>query len=321
MRTREAADGLRTTLASLTQEDARTWARIGYALDQVDVTGFWQGKAASFSEWLRTFAPSLGLREASLWRYLTAARYYQKLRLMLSERGVACPPLESLPANVSPENLELLAKLARVAPDDVLRTIATRVVSGSIKRAELRTTWQIYRPALGGRTARGTRGVAPTVDPTDPEQFDSLIEAQIVTVLMTTEPTWTGSKQPYLYTTMLRVSPEFGDDVHRKYVFDAVVITRAKRNSRTDFHGIEIRGENLYGPIHEVFEAQRPFCNYLWLAAPESASASWQVNIPEYVGLLEAHRQGVRILRKARRLDGELSGDLAKGLLLKALRH
>lgn len=123
-------DFLAREIAALTQGQSRSWAHIGYLLDRIDQTDYWRNEAKSFTEWLKGHAESLGLKESTLWRYLTAGRYYIKLREALTGRGVSCPPLGELPDKVSPENLELLSKLARVAPDNALQRLAEQVISG-----------------------------------------------------------------------------------------------------------------------------------------------------------------------------------------------
>ena len=95
-------DFLAREIAALTQGQSRSWAHIGYLLDRIDQTDYWRNEAKSFTEWLKGHAESLGLKESTLWRYLTAGRYYIKLREALTGRGVSCPPLGELPdPNVS----------------------------------------------------------------------------------------------------------------------------------------------------------------------------------------------------------------------------
>lgn len=118
-------------LAAVLRGDARTWAEIGRLLGSVEMHGLWREEAGSFTEWLRRFAQQLGKRgESSFWRYLTAGRYYIELRKQLLSRNVQCPLLQDLPERVSPENLELLSKLERVAPPDVMHNLSERVVAG-----------------------------------------------------------------------------------------------------------------------------------------------------------------------------------------------
>lgn len=313
---------LQRSIDRVTGSEVRAWAVIGHLLDQVDVTGFWQEHASSFSEWLRSFASSLGLGEASLWRYLASARYYKKLQETLSGRGVPCPQLNDLPGSVSPENLELLAKLARVAPDKVVQSIAARVVDGSIKRAEMRRTWEAYRPALAGRTARGTGVEVPTIDLRDSKQFHSVVEAQVFTSLSAADPAWTGIRRPHSFEIFHRIQPEFDKSARERFEFDAVVVTRASKNDPLEFHGIEIRGNGiLTASVIALLQKQLPYCNYLWLAIGAQSQEIDDCDLPAQVGLLVAEYNSVRVLRQAQPSIGKRTGDLAKGLLLRTLRR
>ena len=110
---------LEKNVAALVQRRTSSWALIGMILDQVDREKYWARDARSFSEWMRSFAPRIGMNESSLWRYLSASRYYQKLRKDLDlgkDRSLA-----RLAESVSAENLELLEKLERVVPEERIR--------------------------------------------------------------------------------------------------------------------------------------------------------------------------------------------------------
>lgn len=235
-------DFLAREIAALTQGQSRSWAHIGYLLDRIDQTDYWRNEAKSFTEWLKGHAESLGLKESTLWRYLTAGRYYIKLREALTGRGVSCPPLGELPDKVSPENLELLSKLARVAPDNALQRLAEQVISGGITRAELRTVWQAYRPALGGRTARGLGVPPPRINLRNREQFESLTEAMVLTSLASGDPSWSGIRNPDLYELFMHISPESDGATPRRYIFDAVAVIRDRKSDPLQIHGIEIAG-------------------------------------------------------------------------------
>ncbi len=304
-------------IATLVQGDVRTWARIGLLLEHVEKSGYWKNSSESFSEWLRTFGPSVNLKEASLWRYFTAARYYVQLRHTLLGKDISCPALFELPDNVSPENLELLSKLARVVPDDVLQNLAQQVVTGKVTRADLREKWQAYRTVLGGRTSRGKGVPIPRIDKADPQQFDSLLEAQVITALSMGGGEWIGIKHPHLYELLRNVRVESSE----KFIFDAVAILRRKKTDPLEFHGIEITGH--YYNTNQMMTLQRnlSYCDYLWLAFHEHSSRIFEGFKPVHIGLIVVDDNGVRVLRHAKRTDesGIHSGDLAKGLLLKAL--
>jgi len=255
-----------------------------------------------------------------MWRYLASARYYETLHDDLTKRGIECPRLVGLSASVSPENLELLAKFERAAPSDVYEEIAARVVHGSITRAEMRKVWSAYRPVLAGRTARGSGIPAPKANFTDPVQYDSMVEANIFKVLMLIGPAWMRSDKPYLYKIFHHVTPEFKSSKFR-FQFDAVVMTSKSRRAATEYHGIEIRGDNRLQDMEflERLERQRPYCHFLWIALEGHSSDARIYRTPQHVGLLAISCGHVRVLRQAVRGDGELSGDLAKGLLVYSL--
>ncbi len=315
-------DFLAREIAALTQDEPRSWAQIGHLLDGVDRTDYWRQEAKSFTEWLKGRSESLGLKESTLWRYLTASRYYIKLRDTLTGRGVSCPPLGELPGKVSPENLELLSKLARVAPDDVLQRLAEQVISGGITRAELRTAWQAYRPALGGRTARGLGVPPPRINLRNREQFESLTEAMVLTSLASGDPSWSGIRNPDFYELFMQISPESVGAVPRRYTFDAVAVVRERKNDPLQIHGIEIAGGfhlNWSGKL----EGMAPYFDFLWVAVPEQAERMEKLDTPDFVGVLRVMSGRVVVERPARQsaLLGSRVLEMTKGLLLKTLKR
>jgi len=255
-----------------------------------------------------------------MWRYLASARYFETLRDDLTKRGIACPQLVDLSTTVSPENLELLAKLERAAPSEAYMEIATRVIHGSITRAEMRKVWSAFRPVLAGRTARGLGVPAPKADLADPIQYDSMVQADVLKTLMLIGSAWMGDDKPYLYEIFHHAVPEFKKAALR-FQFDAVVMISKSKQAQTEYHGIEIRGNLslLNMQFFELLERQRPYCHYLWIALNEHALDVGGYEIPGHIGLLAFNRGHIRVLRQAVRGDGELSGDLAKGLLVRAL--
>ena len=315
-------DFLAREIAALAQGERRSWAQIGHLLDRIEQTNYWRTEAKSFTEWLKARSESMGLKESTLWRYLTAGRYYIKLREALTGRSVSCPPLGELSDKVSPENLELLSKLARVAPDDVLQRLAEQVISGGITRAELRTVWQAYRPALGGRTARGLGVPPPRVNLRNREQFESLTEAMVLTSLASGNPSWSGIQNPDLYELFMHVSPETDGAASRRYIFDAVAVIRDRKNDPLKIHGIEITG-GFHLDWYRKLEGMAPYFNFLWVAVPEQAAQLERLAVPDFVGILRVMSGHVIVERPPR--PSELLGsrvlEMTKGLLLKTLKR
>lgn len=313
-------------LSALDRGELRTWGQIGKLLAEVEASEHWKAEAKSFTEWLRIHSAKVGLTESSLWRYLSSSRYYERIRSTLVRRGIESPTLEELSDQVSPENLELLSKLARVAPDDVLQRVATDVLAGTITRAELRTTWQIYRPALAGQTARGRGVTVSRIRRPNPDQFNSLLEASILTALSASGEKWLGSVWPRKCQLYRNVRPVVRADVRRVVEFDLVAVVRGPRDASVLLHGIEIKGGAsplLAARVLPLLEEQAKYCDYFWLAQAYEAFEYGLREIPEYIGMLVAQDGDIRVLREARLLSGSVShtGDLAKGLLLQLARR
>lgn len=315
-------DLLAREIDALSKGEIKSWPRIGAILDRVDQTGYWRCEASSFTEWLQRYADRLNLKESTFWRYLSAARYYISLQRIITERGISCPSLTELSDKVSPENLELLSKLDRVAPVAVLQRLAPQVIEGSITRAELRTVWQAYRPALGGRTARGLGVSPPQINPSDHEQYQSLTEAMVLAALASGDLAWTGAQDPDLCELVMHVSPERIGAGGSHFMFDAVAVVRERRNDPIKIHGIEIKSLIQPAYLSELVK-MAPFFDFLWVAVPEQAALTECKSIPDFVGILRMIGDHVAVERQA--VNSDLLGgrvlEMAKGLLLRSLKR
>lgn len=313
---------LRHEITAIVSGEHWTWAQIGHLLDRVDKSGYWQSESSSFTAWLKERAGEFGVKESTLWRYLTAGRYYVQLRKSLSHRQVTCPPLENLSDTVSPENLELLSKLSRAAPDEVIQELAVKVIHGDITRAELRTTWQAYRPVLDGRTARGGIDV-PCINLNDRNQWHSQLEAMVLTTLSTASPEWTGVVKPEVYELIMYSSPLNRPTNHLSIVFDAVVVVRENSHASLKIHGIEIKSGGYLDNMTRQFETMAPFCDAVWLATPASPKEISKANLPDFVGVMRIDEGNVIVERfpgQSRLLSTRIL-DMTQGLLLKTMKH
>ncbi len=316
-------DHLRKELRALKSGPVPAWPRIGQVLDDADSWGYWETEgAASFTQWLRSLAHSLGRKERIFWRYLSAARYYKQLQEQLKQRKFDAPTLTELPDGVSPENLELLSKLSRVAPEEVLEPLARRVVEGKISRAELNRAWQAFRPALGGRTARGRGAVKPRLDRKDPRQFERQLKATVCHWLQVIDPRWTGCKYPDSYEVFLQVQPEPVPDRAFSYVFDAVAVVR-RQEGPVELHGVEVIGMFSNESLQLKLSQAAEYCDYLWVAWNEEAGSVNSSRIPESIGLLEDRGGWTVVERRAKRTSqsGRYRENLLAGLLARAIRR
>lgn len=292
---------LRDDLRALRAGKRLSWSRIGEMLDIVGSYGYWQAEGArSFSAWLRALAHSLGCRESSLWRYRSAARQYKRVSKEMRNWELPIPPPERLPDYVSPENIELLAKLARVAPQDLVHALAARIVRGEITRGELRRTWQIFRPALGSRTARGRGSQPPQINHGDPQQHESALEALIFNALVGSTGAWSGHEGIRLYKAFTCVQPEplpaSAADLNR---FDTVVVLRAERDP-LEIHGFQCEG-TCWVPtcLHDELMRYADYCDYLWVIGEQGMEAIDSTKFPFGVGLAAVHGVQVHVIRPA----------------------
>ncbi len=316
-------DQLRKELRALKSGRRPAWPRIGHLLDAADSSGFWETQgAASFTQWVRSLARSLGRKERIFWRYLTAARFYEKrLRPLLTHRKFAAPPLTELPDVVSPENLELLSKLARVAPEEVLDPLGRRVVQGEITRAELNRAWQAFRPALGGRTARGRGMRKPRLDRDDPHQYESQLKATVYHALQVVGAQWTGYKNPVSYEVFFQVRPERVPQQTFSDVFDVVAVVRSQEGP-VELHGVEVIGKFSSESLQPKLSHAAEYCDYFWVARSEEAADVDLSRIPESIGLLVARGGWIQVVRRATRTSqsGRYRENLLAGLLAQAIR-
>ena len=302
---------LQKEIEKVVQRRTSSWTLIGRILDQVDHEKDWAYNARSFSEWMKSFALSIGMNESSLWRYLSAIRYYDKLRNDLNLR-------KELP-DCSAESLELLEKIERVVPKKEFEEVAGRVLGGGVKRNELRELWKTYRPILTGRTARGKNVIAPRVDPMDREQRILQTEARVLTTLMAAGPEWTGLHDPQFYHPMREVVLPRGTGLQTPR-FDMLAIARKTVESPVMLIAVEICSRiKDFSSLDSV----APYCDRLWVALVRKEKIPDEALLPEFVGILRVKAGGLRVERAGGEDSpglGAKTGEMVKELLPPLLR-
>jgi len=286
-------------ITAIEKGEPRTWGATSLLLDAIDHTGFWHRDSDSFTSWLDKNASRFGVKPAMLWRILAAGRFTSQIRESLINKQIHVPELCDLPDKVSPESIELLAKIERAIPDDLFPKLAQKVFSGEVKRAELRSTWQTYRPALAGKTARGRGVPIPRLNPDDPDQYNSLMEAVVLDALKASGSSWSGHKKPKLYQVFLHVTPDDCKKSLRNYMFSAVAVIRPM-DGEIEYHGFKY---NPIGPIKNTSRGcpEAEYCDFLWYMMPQRplGSSLVKADIHDYAGLIQLKDGKVEILKKA----------------------
>jgi hypothetical protein len=301
---------IKADLEALQQGTIFPWGRIGRLLDLVDKSEFWRNDARSFTEWMDKHADLLGVKRSMLWRYLAGGRFYNRLRTKFP--SLTRKPLEEIGDDISPENLELLAKIARSAPESIYKLRAVQLLSGEAKRSDLRATWAAFKPILDGKTARG-RGVTPPKAPTvETTENDQRLQIALMKNQLATSSSWTMFKDLYIDRIFFDIS------LSNYFKFDAVAVTRGK-NSAFLLHGIKIVLQNDVFEHHHYFRMLNETaekCDLLWLALPSAPDIELATKIPRSIGLLVIDSSGIQTIRHPKReKPASSTEDLAKILL------
>lgn len=305
--------------AAFRRGDPATWGQIGQWLNEVERTEYWQGRTKSFTEWLKSSAPDLKLKEGSLWRYLTASRYYSRLREQLQAEGFDCPTIETLPDTVSPESLELLSKIGRVVGQQTFRDLAIGVLSGEVSRAVLRRRWQAYRPVVVESRSRRHRG-RPSYDPTDARQSESMLLATTRVTLDAEALRWAGEFGSGLLRFCYDVPVGIPEETSNSRTLEMVAVTRTTKDAPIRFHVMKIVPQGLApNVLEQIAQELTPYGDYVWLVFP-TGGANSAACLPAHVGLLET-RGCLRVVRPAATDAslGSATGETAKGVLTKTL--
>ena len=173
----------------------RSWAEDAAWLLTIDATGEWRKTHRSFSLFLGDLARQRREARSSLWRRVAAGEYYESLRRDLDPKGALYPPLTSGSVYVSPESLELLRKLSRIAPRDLLTKIQRGAIAGRSHEGNFAICGKLTGPYLAGRTARG-RGERPTpeYDANDGVMRRARAEADALTPIVRGGAEWLGGR-------------------------------------------------------------------------------------------------------------------------------
>lgn len=308
-----------TDHALLKVDKNRTWGQIADLIINCEQKRYWAGTYPSFTSWLTLLAESLGVKPATVWRYYSSGRFYQKLSKEINAKGIACLPLHQLPPSVSSENLEILHKLGRVTEGNVLHDIVLKVLSGSMSRADLRSTWIAYRTVLDGRTARGRGVVVPQINRSDPSHDQLLNIAEMFSSIKRGDKSWVGIENPHSFRIYSDVRPEYSMHDSVKMHFDVVVADRFKVSTSLDLHIVFLRPDSNLKVDRSIKSFYRavPYCNHVWLAVKDPDFDINQDNLPLFVGIILVLDGSITVLRQPTNTDGlgSRAGDLAKALI------
>lgn len=315
-------DSIRAELDAIARGDHRSWIQISSLLQAVDGEGYWQQESASsFTEWMNNQPSRFGVKQATLWRYLGAGKSYWELFEIMACEGEPVPEFEILPANVSPESIELLSKLSRVVPEKMLIEFFRGVLAGTLRRVELRARWESFRPLLDGRTARGRNVEAPKANLRDVRSRAAILVNSVMDTLRNGPSTWTGIKRVEKFSVFTRVRLPFSDHSRSIVEFDAVALVKPF-DENAQYHGIEIRGSKV-GMLREPLYDYLPFFDFFWCLLPEFDRHPFPDYIPDVAGIMKPAESALEVVRQAPKIVHKVDRriELASNLLLNSPRR
>lgn len=315
---KKTAQTIALSIESLSANDARPWTKIALITSQVETSGFWEASHRSFTEWLVSFGQDIGLKDASIWRYYRAGKYYQKIQHTLSQNKITNPPLNELPPKISPENIEILGKLERVIPNDLFIKIAALVISEKITRNSLREMWINYRPALNGRTARGMGVPVPCIDLEDKAQYGRLMEAHVFTALSQDENTWLSTQKPHHFELLRGDVARLAMPESKDHYVNAIAIVQMQADGPIEMHGIEIKPNNSPAAKYANLKKVSPYFDFVWVAFQDYDPNVSAKTIPGKFGILQLQGQKITSVRAPSRnkISAEAQLDIAKQIML-----
>lgn len=317
-------DNIKFSVASIRRRKS-AWGEISHYLQVVEQTNLWSENANSFSEWMRAHSQFFEVKESTLWRYLTAGRYYNQLRERLSGVQYSYPPLEQLSSKISPENIEILSKIERVAPPNVFTPLAHNVIDGTVKRSELRRLWLNFRPVLLGKTARGRDVTPPKFNPIDLMQRNTLMESMFFNALEVSDGEWLGIEQLNIYKVFTHVKPLYKIQPKITIEMDAVILSQDKVSGQIMLHVVEVSSSNSFlTPLKlKKLEEQSKYCHRLWITVDQVNFLDQLHQIPSYIGLLTIEHNHLHVVKAATESThiATHTEELANALLLKAINY
>ncbi|HET9100355.1 MAG TPA: hypothetical protein VFN62_08185 [Acidobacteriaceae bacterium] len=289
-------------------DSTATWGVKASYLIRLDQAS--SGKSDTLTTWINEYAKRAEQKASSLWRLLSAGRYYNELRSQFRRQHLVFPSLDDPRLAASPESLEIVRKISRVAPDEVVMKAQKDAMRGSISRRKLRELWITYRPVLEGRTARGRGVPEPRFDPRNAKMSLARWKADCVAEIRRKGPGWLQESGSHLYIVIPTANrPEFlGLETSLP---DAFVLHCPTENHDIAIHGIwaEMDSPNLVSAI-------APIVDWLWIAFRNRPRPVKMKQIPRKFGLLLAHPGEVVRLRQAAELQ---KGNPAREQLLRRL--
>jgi hypothetical protein len=317
---------------------ATKWAVWGLMLESVFKNEIWREEAGNFTDWMKYIEYETGKNICTLWRYKGGWAHYVSSRNKLIDYKIELLDAEEL-SKVSFEHIELLAKLERVAPEEVIHELYIKVFNGTIRRVDLREKWDIFKVVLGGKTARGKNVEPPKYDPHAKKDTFKFLTSKVFNVIKdefieriaANDYTPQHIHRFYVnYKIEYEVKPEFVDpDILRirlaetkTLTLDALIVV--KYNSKEiHLHAIHRTVAGISDHKVEFLKKYATFCDFVWIVCDDIDYATEaqfkEFNVGNWGIITETNDLKIEIEKMALRNKAENRVKILEKVLLTSL--
>lgn len=309
----ENIEKIEEELQQLLSEDKKSWVKIYELMQEVESEKLYEGKYHSFTAWVNELANKSKVHVSLLWSRKKAGKMYAEYQERAKAAGRSVPVMREV--NVSPDNFNLVEKIAG-ANKAVADELMDKVVSGELKRKDLKNAWETVR--ADKQNVRVTRH-----DKQSERAENALSAADIVLALR--NPTWLPMElserineyQEQKYRIMTEFAVQSGTTRHARRM--DILAIETITNSDISLHGIEIK-VNKHDLINDhKMQEYTEFCDYFWIAVPEELIEDAKSIAATGWGILSIDKGNIAIVQKATRQDAIFRDKTIKSALYKLL--
>lgn len=301
------------------------WAEAARILAEVGEAETWRSSHATFTEWIKSVAKQSGVPESSLWRMLRAGQFYNRLGKQYGH--VAVPPIGEVCTQVTPEQLELVEKISRLAPQSEVEKLLAGVLDGSVSRNRLREVWKVYQNEERKTLPVDTLGkLGSHVREAQAMRRRISVTAGVWLSLQEADPSWTGISHPHFYRAFYDPPVRFdgeGDSPNVAYEPDFLAILQGSPHGEIVFHAFEMVSPNLASSTIVATRCALAlrYVDCFWVLLYAGADDDVLGALPKAAGVMSIDGKKLKVHRFPRRSAdyGALAGQLAKSLLTKIL--
>jgi len=240
------------------------------------------------SVWQNSFAKQLGIHPNNLWRYRKSAE--KATEIWGFGKYKVKGPLD-IPAHVSPESIELLEKISRAAPTEIVSDLANRLYLDQVKRSELRKIWENIRHVIEKEDVKSPRysSLPPADHQRRSELFEEVVFEALHKAVKEGGSVSIGNDVRLFMNTRMHIG--------NKLVSQDIIAIAQDDEGNARYHCFEVK-EQLNPKSMGMFQQIEPYFDYSWLVVP---SNEIDPNVlPDPIGILHYSAGMLVFIRNAK---------------------